>query len=81
MFKTLDLSRLTPVHHVINFFIFFMFKILDSVKMFRAKLFTLKSPITYWKNDTSGQLNTNVESILISTNNRGSFYFISKHSI
>ena len=58
-----------------------MFKILDSVKMFRAKLFTLKSPITYWKNDTSGQLNTNVESILISTNNRGSFYFISKHSI
>ena len=36
MFKTLDLSRLTPVHHVINFFIFFMFKILDSVKFIRG---------------------------------------------
>lgn len=78
MFKTLDLSRLTPVHHEINFFIFiiFMFKILTLAEIFRVKLITLKSPITYWKNDTSGQLNTNVERNRISTNNRGSFYFI-----
>ena len=80
MSKTPDPSRFTPVHHVINFFIsiIFMFKILNSDLIVRAKLIALKSPVTYWKNDTSGQLNTNVESSLISTNNRGSIFYINK---
>ena len=51
-----------------------MFKILNSDLIVRAKLIALKSLVTYWKNDTSGQLNTNVESSLISTNNRGSIF-------
>lgn len=51
-----------------------MFKILNSDLIVRAKLIALKSPVTYWKNDTSEQLNTNVESSLISTNNRGSIF-------
>ena len=51
-----------------------MFKILNSDLIVRAKLIALKSPVTYWKNDTSGQSNTNVESSLISTNNRGSIF-------
>lgn len=78
MSKTPDQSRFTPVHHVINFFIsiIFMFKILNSDLIVRAKLIALKSPVTYWKNDTSGQLNTNVESSLISTNNRGSIFYM-----
>ena len=51
-----------------------MFKILNSDLIVRAKLKALKSPVTYWKNDTSGQSNTNVESSLISTNNSGSIF-------
>ena len=51
-----------------------MFKILNSDLIVRAKLIALKSPVTYWKNDTSGQSHKNVESSLISTNNRGSIF-------